>query len=227
VWLGGGLVSGRLGPLVQECALMFIRESGLRDLDVRLSPYTSALPLVGVARYASPGCKHALALDFGSTAIKRACAVYRQATLAELRLLPAWPTGWVDGGYGGHFLERMVSAVADAWRTAGEPCPCPVLISVAAYVWDGQPMAAQGGAYTQLRRITDNLQAELARRIGVQLGIAVHVLLLHDGTAAAAAHAGEQVTAVITAGTALGVGFPPREDGLMALSPDLAIGAAQ
>lgn len=230
VWLGGGLVSGQLGLLVQERALAFVRESGIGDLDVRLSPYALALPLVGIARRAPPGCDRALALDFGSTAIKRAYAIYRQATLVELRLLPPWPTGWVDGGDAGHFLERMVSAVADAWRAAGEPSSCPVLISVAAYVQDGHPMAAQGGVYMQLRRITDNLQAELARRIGARLGFVVDVLLSHDGTAAAAAHAGEQdaavITAVITAGTALGVGFPPQEDELTALSLDLAIAAA-
>jgi hypothetical protein len=83
----------------------------------------------------------------------------------------------------------------------------------------------------QLRRITNNLQAELARRVGARLGFVADVLLSHDGTAAAAAHAGEpdaaMLTAVITAGTALGVGFPPREAGLVALSPDLAIAAAR
>jgi hypothetical protein len=230
VWLGGGLVSGRLGPLVQERAQAFVRESGIGDLDVQISPYAPILPLVGIARRAPPGCDHALALDFGSTAIKRAYAIYRQATLVELRLLPPWPTDWVDGGDAGRFLERMVLAVADAWRAAGGPSPCPVLVSVAAYVQDGHPMAAQGGAYMQLRRITDNLQVEMARRIGARLGFVVDVLLSHDGTAAAAAHAGEQdaagITAAITAGTALGVGFPPREDGLVALSHDLAVAAA-
>jgi hypothetical protein len=47
--------------------------------------------------------------------------------------------------------------------------------------------------------------------------MAVHAI--HDGTAAALAHAGSAHRAVIVLGTALGVGFPPtKDDGLCPLT---------
>jgi hypothetical protein len=75
----------------------------------------------------------------------------------------------------------------------------------------------------QLRCITENLQAELTRRVGAELGEAIDVSLVHDGTAAATAYAGASNAAVITVGTALGVGFPPPADGLMGLNTHLEI----
>ena len=55
----------------------------------------------------------------------------------------------------------------------------------------------------------ERVSAELDRRISVKL--------LHDGTAAATTYAGERHTAVITIGTALGIGFPSEDAGLSAL----------
>ncbi len=49
------------------------------------------------------------------------------------------------------------------------------------------------------------------------------VALLHDGTAAALACAGEERAAVITMGTALGVGFSPSADGLRPIAPGFSI----
>jgi len=46
---------------------------------------------------------------------------------------------------------------------------------------------------------------------------------LHDGTAAARAYAGEANAAVITLGTALGVGFPSRYDRLRPLEPGFSV----
>jgi hypothetical protein len=61
--------------------------------------------------------------------------------------------------------------------------------------------------------------------VGAELGEAIDVSLVHDGTAAATTYAGASNAAVITVGTALGVGFPPPADGLMGLNANLAIRA--
>ena len=50
--------------------------------------------------------------------------------------------------------------------------------------------------------------AELSRQVSTALDTSIRITLLHDGTAAAAAYAGQQSAAVIMMGTALGVGFP-------------------
>jgi hypothetical protein len=72
-------------------------------------------------------------------------------------------------------------------------------------------MPAQGGAYYQLRYVADHLQTALAECVSDRLGKPTAALLLHDGTAAATAYAGQENTAVVTLGTALGIGFPPLE----------------
>ena len=231
VWLGGGLVGGRLGPVARDSALTIIGEANVGDYTLQISPHAPILPLVGAAAYAPPTCKTALVFDFGQTMIKRAWAVYEDGELTELHRLPSHPTGWTEierasddpAQQATRFFGRMVSIIAATWHRAGMLPGSPILTSVAAYVQDGHPMLAQGGAYGQLRHITDHLQTELARRVGAHLGVGIDVLLIHDGTAAATTFAGTKNTAVITVGTAMGIGFPPPADGLRTISPNLTI----
>ena len=234
VWLGGGLVSGRLGAVIPKHASVVIAEAGVSDYLVRVSPYASVLPLVGAARYAPPGCKTALVLDFGSTMVKRARAAYSENELIELRCLPSRPTAWVEiegpsddpVQQATELLHRMIFIIAEACQTIGLPAYGPVLACAAAYMRDGHPLPTQSGTYLtylKLRRITDNAQRELAWRVGARLGRAIDLRLIHDGTAAATAYAGMRDTAVIMVGTALGVGFPPRSDRLLEINSQLAI----
>jgi hypothetical protein len=231
VWLGGGLVSGQLGPVVREHASAVFEEAGVQDFIIQISPYASMLPLVGAARYAPPGCDAALVFDFGSTLIKRAHAAYRHDELVELHCLTSRPTGWteIEGAssdpiqQAARFFDHLVSVIIDTRRSVGLSPLSPILASVAAYVKDGHPMLAQGGAYYQLPLIADNLQAALAQRLGVQPGDTANVSLIHDGTAAAATYAGAKHAAIVTMGTALGVGFPPQANRVRAMNADLAV----
>jgi hypothetical protein len=231
-WLGGGLVSGRLGPVIGKHAQAVFEEAGIGHHAIQISPYGSALPMVGAARRAPPASETALVFDFGSTRIKCARAVYKNGEVTELRPLPSHPTGTArieqasddPVQQADQLLGHMVSVITGTWRAAGLSPASPILASVAAYVQDGHPLPAQHhGGYVQLRRITDNLQAELAQRVGAELGEAIDVSLVHDGTAAATTYAGVKNAAVITVGTALGVGFPPPVDGLMGLNAHLEI----
>jgi hypothetical protein len=227
VWLSGGIVSGQLGPCLIRYAGGLLVEAGYDDYTLRLSPYGAAAALVGMARRAPADCPLAFIFDFGQTAIKRALAFYDQGVLVALERLSDVATGWGDVLHAPDDPERKAVDLLDQMiDTIGDTCaharhlypalpPGPVLASLAAYVRDGQPTSAQGGAYVQIARITDNLQRTLAERLG-PWGIA-YVVLEHDGTAAAAAHAGEAHAAVIAIGTALGIGFPP--DDAAALRP--------
>jgi len=108
-------------------------------------------------------------------------------------------------------VQGMAAIIAATWRAGqaqGVPLAAAIPVSLAAYVKDGSPLLTQGGVYMQTRLITDNLAATLAQRVSAALGRAVHITLLHDGTAAAAVYAGAENAAVITWGTALGIGFP-------------------
>lgn len=234
VWLGGGLVSGQLGPVIREHASAVFEEAGVQDFIIQISPYASILPLVGAARHAPPGCDTALVFDFGSTLIKRAHAAYRHDELVELHCLTSRPTGWteIEGvssdpiQQAARFFDHLMSVIIDTRRSVGLSPLSPILASVAAYVKDGHPMLAQAGAYYRLLLITDNLQATMAQRLGAQPGGTANVSLIHDGTAAAATYAGAKHAAVVTMGTALGVGFPPRANRVRAIDPALAVFAS-
>jgi hypothetical protein len=225
VWLGGGLVSGWSGPAIVEHAREVLAAYDAADEIVRLSPYAGWLPLVGAARLAPAGVSSALALDFGGTRVKRAQAAYTARGLAGLVPYPALPTGWpeilaqADDPHerAALLLERMIEAVAEVWP--GGTCDT-VTASVAAYMRDGQPLEYQGGGYVTLRALGDNAARLLGERLSVRLGRSIQVTLLHDGSAAAAVYAGERSAAVITLGTALGIGFPPPAEQMRPFAPE-------
>jgi hypothetical protein len=230
VWLGGGLVSGRLSSHVSRHAESVLNEAGVGDYTVRVSPYAPVLPLVGAARCSPRACRTALVFDLGNTMIKCARVIYENDELSELHRLPSYPVGWTEIEQASddpaqrttRFLSHLITTISQTWHGAGMPSSSPILASMAVYVQDGHPMIARG-AYGQFRRVTDNLQDELAQRLSVQLGTAIDVSLIHDGTAAATAYAGMENTAVIMMGTALGIGFPPLAGNLWVLSPNLTI----
>lgn len=232
VWLGGGLVSGNLGPHIAHCASQVMQENGVDDYVIRVSPYGAALPLVGAARYVPPGADSAAVLDFGSTVIKCAWVTCQNNQIVELCRLPEQAvrrtsisahyetaleqaTGLIDG---------MVATIFKTWMNARRIGFSPsrtIPMSVAAYVQDGKPLT---GIYGRANLVTDNLARELGSQLSAKLGASISVKLLHDGTAAAAAYAGERDTAVIMLGTALGIGFPGEDAGLQPMREGLAIG---
>ena len=63
----------------------------------------------------------------------------------------------------------------------------------------------------------------LAEPIGERTDRDLRVSLVHDGTAAARAYAGVERAAVVTMGTALGVGFSPPAEMVRPLAPDGAL----
>jgi hypothetical protein len=235
VWLGGGLVSGNLGPHIARHARQVMQEGGVEDFVVHLSPYAAHLPLVGAARYAPPGTDSAVVLDFGGTMIKRARAVFEKDHLVELHRLPSQPVHWTSVGafdettpeQAGKLVRDMAATIAKTWRRAsamGPSHPADTLaMSVAAYVQDGNPLVTQAGLYMQTNLVTQNLAAELARRVSTELNRSISIKLLHDGSAAATTYAGERHTAVITIGTAMGIGFPGDDAGLRAISDRLQV----
>lgn len=226
VWLGGGLVSGHLGPFMAQHAGEVMREAGFERFAIRLSPWAVHLPLIGAARHLPPCTRSALILDFGSTRIKRAQMVLESEQLVELRQLPSLPVPWSSVGASKQcdrepaaaVISDMVGVIVQSWQqvySLGPRAPAGTIpVSVAAYVKDGQPLAAQAGIYMQTNLVTDNLERELEQRVSAKLGDPVSIMVLHDGTAAATTYAGEPHTAVITLGTALGIGFPGKAVGL-------------
>lgn len=82
-----------------------------------------------------------------------------------------------------------------------------IIISMASYVIDGIVNDARSG-YAKLFVLSDNYAGYLAKALEERLGRTINIRLVHDGTAAALYYKGAENAVCITAGTALGVGFP-------------------
>jgi hypothetical protein len=174
-------------------------------------------------------CRAALVLDCGHSAITRACAVYdEEGALAVLRLLPPLAAPTAEGAADTRARQALRRAaqlgdlLADTWHEArglGLPAASAGVVSVATYVRDGHPLPGQGGLYGPLHALDGSAAAWLTREAGDRLGRPLAVSLLHDGTAAAQAAGDAEHRAILMLGTALGVGFAPRQAPSRALSP--------
>jgi hypothetical protein len=219
VWLGGGMVSGQLGQLILHHARTFLVASGHGDcLQVELSLHQGDMALMGAARYLPPSARHSVCLDLGQTLVKRACLTLIEGAISHVRhyspLAADWDElgepGFPDAARGHQVLDFVVGAIAHTIEECESDGLNPgedMMLSVAAYVRDGRPLG--NGLYAQMGVLAADTQRLLADAVAGRTGKRVRAHLIHDGTAAAALHAGEANTAVIIVGTALGIGFPP------------------
>ena len=252
VYLAGGIPSGRIGPRLAEQASSILATVGLAACSVRVAPWPAILPLIGAASLplsigmGLPGwlgggaCSTTIVLDFGQSLVKRGCAEYEPGardqarSLSRLRVFPPVPARWSvlpsDPASMAEHAERlgnsMVTTMVETWRAAqaitGDVSET-IVASFASYIRDGQPLARQGGPYAELKALSDNLERRLSDRVSQDIGCSLTVRLLHDGSAAAQALAGEEHAAVMMLGTALGVGFPPASVLSCSLSPRFTV----
>ena len=220
--MGGGVMSGALGERIVRHARFFLDEMGYgADLDLALSPHRRAMTMLGAARYLPSEVGDTLVFDFGHTRAKRGCIRIENGVITELLELSPMPVdiSWLDTfpqhnpESGLEVLDFISTVVADT-RTAClaqgfGPGPDLMLV-VAAYVEGGQLLG--NGLYTNLNQLAADARPLLEQAIRSRSKQNARVQIIHDGTAAAATHAGEPNAAVILVGTALGVGFPPPGD---------------
>ncbi len=219
IWLGGGMMSGKLGAHIVQQAQAFLAEYGGSDCpQLGLSPHKSAIALLGAARYLPNAVGHHICLDLGQTLIKRARVTLTAGTITQVRHHQPLAADWDNLGElgkpnavrGRRVLDIVASAIVqtiDDVRKEGLRLGEEIMLSVAAYVRDGQLLG--NGVYAQLTFLDADTEVLVADAVEARTGISARVHFIHDGTAAAAMHAGETDTAVIVVGTALGIGFPP------------------
>jgi hypothetical protein len=240
--LGGGLATGRLGQVIAASAQAAAHELG-RAIAVEAAAHASVLPLLGAGRRLAADDPDDEALvdgtlgvaDFGSSGVKSGVALIDgRGALSALYVRPVMGLGRLtDGAHAPALADAMVRVIGDVYRaaeangTVRRTAP-RVVCTVAAYVAAGQPVPQSRGAYTQLHQVagTSDVAGWLARRAGQAVGARLRVSLLHDGTAAASAYAGEArpgSRAVVMLGTALGVGFVPAGAAHRRLAEDLHV----
>jgi hypothetical protein len=253
VWLAGGLMSGRLGSAALHHTRLVLQRYRAQ-MKVELAAHPALLPLLGAARHglntdqsqaghggplsarvgAPNGNQPVLVFDFGQTMVKRALAHYRGGCLVKLVLLPVRPSDCGRLAIGSNALESLeqqvdaiLNLVVESWLVA-EACglrpETHAVISLATYLFRGQPCQPQDSCYGRLAYLSSDLPAYLATCLSKRLGRRFRFSLLHDGSAAASVYAGRPDAAVIVLGTAMGVGFPNvSEDGLCPVAADLVV----
>lgn len=219
IHIGGGLLSGAMGPIAIASAQGSLRSCGFDKMNVKLSPLASYLPLAGLARAAPLNTRAMLLLDFGQTYIKRAVALYTSGNNSELRPLPRISARIEPEDSAGSNRElaqecadNIINVVAQSWQDAlvKDWSLNPVIgLSLACYLLNGHPPTSEMGFYGCMQLLAENVQQYLADRISEAIGREVRIILMHDGSAAALAFAGSPKTVVVMLGTAIGVGFPP------------------
>lgn len=232
VIIGGGVMAGRLGQLAAPVAQETLSRHAFPDFKVTRSPHAAHLPLVGLARKAPCCTKAMIVFDFGQTAIKRAIARYRDGEVAALQLLTTLPTVCRDLSFKKRPVDdvrrqwrQMRAVIEQTWReaAAGREKISDIRISLSCYLFDGHPSPRDHGCYGGLQVLAPNLDAFIQEELDRRLPYRVKIHLVHDGTAAATAHAGEVGRVVLTLGTAIGNGFPPPADSVCPLADDFQI----
>ena len=238
IWMGGGIISGDLGTEIIAHANATLRSADCgTDLTVTRTPRPRNMPLLGAARYLPPHHAsewHALCMDLGQTSAKCAVATVVQGTLKRLLRLPSAPVSWqwrndptaghdISGRDVLNFAARAIAGGVTQAQARGLQVVEDVAISIAAYTEGGRLLG--NGIYAHMNRLATDVRPLLADRVMALGGGRHRCHIVHDGTAAAALHAGMPHSAVIVVGTALGVGFPPEsEAGLITVARDLWIG---
>jgi hypothetical protein len=230
VYLGGGMMRGQLGNLVIRHARAFLAEVGYAGQpEVWRTPHPHNMAIVGAGRYLPPTAHQALCLDFGHTLIKRARLNFEQGTLKGLHTSAPLPAPWdwrnepdavnqaVKDADGPHYvLDFVGQAVAQTFeenKKAGISPDPDVMLCMAAYVRGGRLLG--NGIYATMSTLAEDVRPLLSEAIAAHIGHDLKIHLIHDGTAAAAVHAGEPNRAVLVIGTAIGVGFPPATEALL------------
>lgn len=225
VWVGGGVLSGHLGACVITHAQALLAELGYGEvLRVALSPYRGEMSLLGAGRYAPAQSAAVLCFDLGQTVAKRACLRLENGAITAWELLPAVPTNWVFRNdplaaqrYRGEEVRDFVATLLAHTVSEQAEVAEDLMVSIAAYVRGGRLLG--NGIYARMSELAEDVRPVLAEHVRARCGRAVRVHLIHDGTAAAALHAGTPHAVVLVAGTALGVGFcPPEATGLRPLA---------
>jgi len=217
VIFGGGLMAGLLGKLMLTKAADML--DGLISLSI--ADYPTSLPLIGAARLAVDTHNSVWVFDFGGTNVKRGHPLYARDVLTHLEQLPSLSVPPFDQAAAVFaFMAQTIAASISSQEQL--PQPQKLYISVANYA-QGCHFAADN-PYGRLNSLSANLCDLLSEAVSEQLGYPITVAsFVHDGTAAATAYAGLSNAAVITIGTALGMGFPPLDQSLCPLSPTFSI----
>jgi hypothetical protein len=210
-------MAGQFGQHALVEAQRLIAQAGYDEYQLALTPHPAHVTLMGAATTLPTDTTQALLLDFGQSQVKRGLALMAEGKLQKLHLLRPLPAACGSLLPAGPDRERaaaqwqhIITVLALTWRQIRDAGwqPQRVVVAMACNLHQGQPGPDDWGCYGRLQELAPNLQNQLAEEWQQISGQAMSLLLQQDARAAALAHHGAQQAAVLTLGTAIGIGFP-------------------
>lgn len=213
LYLVGGLTSPILTNIFYKQISKGLDENGIKDFKVSFIEGSSELGTKGLSFLVKDG--EYLLFDFGQTYIKRRHHIKDNNDTVIDTVLPAIRSKFL------FYKEKNIDEVKDIARSLNNFIISSILetinivnfkgdnliIGIANYISDGKIYSARGG-YGKLAYITNNYQLYLSKELTKIIKRDINVLLYHDTSAMALNFNNNEPTAVISLGTAFGIGFP-------------------
>ena len=231
--LAGGLCNGALGSRFKYYIEQVFKETNTAKYKIEIAKQASLTSFIGAARRVSKECQKALVFDFGQSLIKRGLVdfkngrlekIYQLSSLKAKHTKPYWDyANEKEVKKAAEQLKEYIIAVIDkTWsevKAKGfNPCNT-ISMSIANDLIDGKFV---GVGYGKLKHIDDDFKSLAKQRLSNLIGKKIELLFVHDGTAASDAFAGRKNSAILTLGTAIGVGFPRGEDNLRSVAEEIS-----
>lgn len=213
IFLVGGLTSPILTNIFYDQINSLLLENDIIDLKVSFIEGSSELGTKGLSNLVDNG--EFLLFDFGQTYIKRRYHIKENKDNVIDSILPSVKSKFLfykrinddevrNLAYRlDIFIIEVILNTINEVNFKGDN----IIIGIANYISKGKIYSARGG-YGKLAYVDDNYQSYLSNALSNKLGRKIEVLLFHDTSAMALNFKNEKNSAVISLGTAFGVGFP-------------------
>ncbi len=213
LYLVGGLTSPILTNIFYKKINELLNENGINRFKVSFIEGSSNLGTKGLSNLVHEG--EYLLFDFGQTYIKRRHHIKESNEILMDTILPSVKSKYL------FYKERnkeeikklayrldmyIISTILDTINTVDFKGN-DLIIGIANYISNGKIYSARGG-YGKLAYVDDNYQSYLSNVLSKKLKRDINVLLYHDTSAMALNFKNEKNCAVISLGTAFGIGFP-------------------
>lgn len=217
VILVGGLASGRLGKGIKYWVekLFYLAEE--KPYEIILVENSAYAAIAGCSTYIESYNSINLIFDLGQSFIKRSVVRKVNGGLEKVEYLKKKPSLNMDWIYDDDFAVReqaveldnyLIKVICDTYKEVGSPdIGEEIVISIANYVNKGILLEGRGG-YAKLCFVAHNYGEYLSNKLSQELKRLIKVILVHDGTAMAAAFTQYNNSVCVSLGTAFGVGFP-------------------
>jgi len=209
----GGLTSPILMNIFLERINFVLNNNGITDLKVSFIEGSSDFGTKGLTNLFNEG--EYLLFDFGQTNIKRRFSIKVNNESVMDTVLPTLKSKFLfykekskeeirDLAYrlDMYFIDVILETVHDV-NFKGDN----MIVGIANYISNGRIYSARGG-YGKLAYVDDNYQSYLSNVISNKLGRKIKILLYHDTSSMALNFKNNKNCAVISLGTAFGIGFP-------------------